>query len=96
MDLLQVERRVLSRPAEVWWSGFRSTTIQLQQHGWEIAAEESVYDGRIRLMLRHQDMRLYALTDMVEWNYMDRGREGVPLIFQVVRAAPRLECHRVS
>jgi hypothetical protein len=93
MGHLQLERRVLSRPAEVWWSGFRSTTPQLQQHGWEIAAEESVYDGRIRLMLRHQEMRLYAITRTTEWDYMAMDRIGAPLVFQVVGAAPRMECH---
>lgn len=89
--LLQVEHRVLSRPAEVWWSGFRATTLGLQQAGWEIAAEESVYDGRIRLMLRHQQMRLYALTNSAEWNYFSQNMERSPLVFQVVQAAPRLE-----
>lgn len=91
MGLLQVERRVLSRPVEVWWSGFRSTTVQLQQAGWEIAAEEDVYGGRIRLLMRHQDMRLYAITNESEWNYFDRQTEGRMLVFQVVHAAPRME-----
>lgn len=96
MDLLRVDRRVLSRPAEIWWSGFRATTIVLQQAGWEIAAEESIHDGRIRLMLKHQDMRLYALTHSIEWNYFDQQRREVPLVFQVCAASPRLECHRIQ
>ena len=92
MDLLQVERRVLSRPIEIWWSGFRSDTARLQQAGWEIAAEEDVYGGRIRLMLRHQDMRLYAITNQREWDYYAPHSQQSPLVFQVVAAAPRLEC----
>jgi hypothetical protein len=95
MAHLQLERRVLSRPAEVWWSGFRATTLALQQAGWEIAAEESIYEGRIRLMLRSRDMRLYAITNGVEWDYYRQDADRTPLVFQVVSAAPRIECQRI-
>jgi hypothetical protein len=83
---LHVERRVLSRPAEVWWSGFRATTSQLQQAGWELAAEESIADNRIRLLMRHQDLKLYALTHTEEWNYFSDQTDR-PLVFRVVASA---------
>lgn len=92
MAHLQVERRILSRPAEVWWSGFRATTLTLQQAGWQIAAEEDCHGSRIRLMLKHDDLRLYALTNVREWDYFRQDREQAPLVFQVAHAAPRIEC----
>jgi hypothetical protein len=86
-SLLQVERRVLSRPVEVWWSGFRATTAQLQQAGWELAAEESIVDRRIRLLMRHQDLKLYAITHHEEWNYFSDSRQQAPLVFRVIGAS---------
>lgn len=96
--MLDVRYRVLSRPAEVRWAGFRSDTYRLQQEGWEIAAEEDVAYGRIRLLLRHQDMRLYALTNHVDYQYRHpHGIEGgPPLVFQVVMASPRIEVQRIA
>lgn len=97
--MLKIEYRVLSEPAEVWWAGFRSDTLRLQQEGWEIAAEEDVAYDRIRLLLRHQDLRLYALTDDVQYRYRaiadPRFALKQPqLVFRVVRAAPRFEVLR--
>jgi hypothetical protein len=37
----------------VYWAGFRSTTRELQHHGWEFAVEEFAPYDRIRFMLRH-------------------------------------------
>jgi hypothetical protein len=97
--MLKVEYRVLSEPAVVWWAGFRSDTLRLQQAGWEIAAEEDVAYNCIRLILRHQNMRLYALTNEVEYNYralmVDPGCRSA-LEFNVVAAAPKFEVHRFA
>lgn len=93
---LAVERRVLSQPAEVWWAGFRSDTLRLQQQGWELAAEEDVQYGRIRLLLRHQDMRLYAFTNEVMFDYYrQHEHHGRPLVFQVVAASPKFEVRHI-
>lgn len=98
MGHLQVERRVLSRPAEVWWAGFRSDTYRLQQAGWELAADEDVIEGRVRLMLRHRDMRLYALSSHTQYDYYKRlsTYQEAQLVFQVVCAAPKIEISRVA
>lgn len=97
--MLKIEYRILSEPATVWWSGFRSDTARLQQAGWEIAAEEDVVYGRIRLLLRNQNMRLYALTNEVAFEHrcVDcfQGRRP-PLEFNVVAAAPKIEVHRFA
>jgi hypothetical protein len=87
--MLNVQYRVLSQPATVWWQGFRSDTYTLQRAGWEIAAEEDVCFGVIRLMLRHAEMNLYALSDDVRWNYHARD-ERVPE-FYVKAVANRFE-----
>lgn len=80
------EYRVLSRPTEVWWAGFRSTTIQLQQSGWKLAVDEDVRDGRLRLLMHHQHMRLYALSADCRFDYFMR-HEAAPVVFEVQHAA---------
>lgn len=90
--MLDVKYKVLSRPAEVWWAGFRSDTYRLQQEGWEIAADEDVQYGRIRLILRHRDMRLYAICNELSYEYqrMHNVEGGPPLVFRVQCAAPEI------
>jgi hypothetical protein len=90
--------RMLSRPAQVHWAGFESDTYRLQQAGWELAVEEEIEYDRIRLMMRHRDMRLYALTDAADYYYRrdeTPGREP-PLRFNVCMAAPSIQVQRMN
>lgn len=84
--------RVLSEPCEVFWAGFRSDTYRLQQAGWEIAAEESPYDRRARLMLRHGGMKLYAVSEFSQYDYYgDVYGRTMPPVFHVIQVANRIE-----
>jgi hypothetical protein len=96
--MLQVKYRMLSRPARVYWAGFESDTLRLQQAGWELAAEEDIPYDRIRLLMRHQNMKLYALSAYTDYCFQREAytRGDVPLIFNVVCAAPRMEVHRMA
>lgn len=92
--MLNVKYRVLSEPAEVWWQGFKSDTFTLQRSGWEIAAEEDIHYGRIRLMLRHRDMNLYAMSDETRWDYHNRDAGRMP-VFQVRCVGAHIERTRM-
>ena len=95
--MLQVRHTVLSEPAEVWWAGFRSDTYRLQQQGWEIAAHEDVMYDRIRLLLRHRDMRLHALTNEVSYQFREMHEtRRRPLEFHVVMAAPKFQIQNIG
>jgi len=94
--MLKVEYRVLSEPAEVWWAGFRSDTYRLQQEGWQIAAEEDVMRDSIRLLLKHRDMKLYALTAAEGYRFRAQQYERQQLVFQVVMAAPHFQVQQVG
>ena len=97
--MLKIEYRVLSEPAVVWWVGFRSDTLKLQQAGWELAADQDVMENRIRLLLRHRDMELYALTNDVEYGFRRDPRYDMarpPLEFRVVMASPQFQIQRVG
>lgn len=83
--------RILSQPCEVFFSGFRANTYGLQQAGWEVSAHQDFEYMRIRLALRHRDRQLYAVTDAVDYNFMDvHGRGGLPQ-FRVVQMSSKIE-----
>jgi hypothetical protein len=95
--MLEIRHRVLSQPARVWWAGFQSDTLRLQREGWELAAEEDVEYGRIRLMLRHREMRLYALTNETAFDYYRQHEHGArPLEFYVVQASPNFQVREMA
>lgn len=88
----QAEYRILSQPTDVWWAGFRATTLQLQQAGWELATHEDVHYRRMRLLMRHQGMQLYAVSRETAFDYFRNRNYGfrydeTPLSFEVVQAA---------
>ena len=89
--------RILSRPAEVWWAGFRSNTYELQRSGWEIAAEEDPRECRVSLILRHKQMALYAITDRPEYDYhRSMHHEGPLPLFRVVQCAPNIQFRHMA
>jgi hypothetical protein len=49
---------------KVIFAGFKSSTLELQQAGWEIAAEQDPFKG-VRLALHHRKSGLQALTNTV-------------------------------
>jgi hypothetical protein len=95
---MQVEQRILSAPHPVHWAGFQSTTTEMQQHGWQIAVEFEPMRLMYRLMFKHEQLRLYALTAQ---EHIQQGANGfgqmhdfcVP--FKVCHAAASIECLRI-
>lgn len=49
----------------VHWAGWQSTTLDLQQAGWEWAVEEDFATMRLRFTLRHPTMHLYGISQDV-------------------------------
>lgn len=88
MALSQADYRVLSRPCEVIWAGFRSDTFTLQQNGWELAVQQEVHYYRIGLLMRHQAMKLYALSDTAEFDFYRGAHEHMP--------PPRFIVHHIT
>ena len=93
--------KILSRPAEVWWDGFRSNTYELTRAGWKIAVEEVFHRDQIRLLLRSEQMDLYALSDYAPWHYFNRedhfynATPRCPLVFRIVQVAKHFEVTRM-
>lgn len=93
-----VHHRLLSEPATVHWAGFRSDTLTLQKQGWQIAVDEDVASGRVRLLLKHSGLKLHALTHETEFMYRDRmyGSYNRPPEFHVVAAAETFRTQHIG
>lgn len=68
-------RRIVSDEYMVDLAGFRATTWQLQQSGWQIAADQDVAGRRIQLLLRHNGLGVYGVSDAMPFDYMGWIRE---------------------
>jgi hypothetical protein len=86
--------RILSRPVGVEWAGWRTDTFALQQNGWELAAEFDPYYYAYRLLFKHRECRMAAITDRTIIEDLESGRlnvsPAVPL-FHVRRVAATFE-----
>ncbi|MER8640982.1 hypothetical protein [Mesorhizobium sp. M1252] len=65
---------LLSRPVELHWAGWRSDTFTLQQHGWQISAEQDVCRMQMMMALRNERAGMSGVTARVDWRYMDDMR----------------------
>lgn len=52
---------------DVFWAGWRSTTIDLQRNGWQLAVEEDVRICRMKLALYHPTMKMYGISRVYEY-----------------------------
>lgn len=85
------DHRVLSRPAEVWWEGWRTTTTDLQRNGWELAVDRDLRRMTYTLLLKHRMMKLYAITSEEKWDDFSHDSYGRMPVFHVQQIAPRFE-----
>jgi hypothetical protein len=53
---------IKSRPADVLFCGFRSTTSQLQNAGWELSMHEDFENQHLTLAMRHKQAGVYAMS----------------------------------
>jgi hypothetical protein len=74
------DRWLLSQPHQVVWAGWETNTWQLQQNGWQLSAEQSFELGRARILMKHPEMRIYAMSDAMSYDFF-RQRDGAPVVF---------------
>lgn len=94
--------RILSRPIPIRWAGWESNTLMLQQCGWQIAVEFNPDCDVYRLMMRHEQMNMTAMTNerVIDFavslsNFEHRELAKLPG-FEVMQVAPRLENARIT
>ena len=98
--------RLISMPHRVHWCGFVATTRDLQRDGWQISADQDMSALAVRLVMKHEDHQMFAVTNLVDicrWSEMHAaaamGRGWIAddprndwrfLDFHVVRMAPQI------
>ena len=70
------DHRFLSTPMEVYWAGWQTDTLRLQQAGWELSAEQDIYRAAMRLGIRHQSAQMYGISSPVNLDYQRHYYEG--------------------
>lgn len=92
--------RLLSRPCLVYWAGWETDTQKLQQSGWSISAEQDMMSRGVRLAMRHEPMRLYAITNIVadvHWEAVQNPyAHGVDVVFSVIKAGSGMQVQLIE
>jgi hypothetical protein len=63
--------RLMSRPIEVHWAGWRTDTYKLQQAGWQISMDQSLEKHALRVVIKNDEHRMIGLggwMDMYHFN----------------------------
>jgi hypothetical protein len=64
-----------SAPFKIFWAGFESDTLRLQNNGWTLAVEDrcdfALARHEPRFILRHQMLDLYAFTYVNSFEFSD-------------------------
>ena len=80
------ETQLLSRPHEVYFCGFRSTTLALQQAGWQLSVNYHDYGDRLTLAMHNKDFGGYMVADTMDFDYYrPRSIHDAPIRFVVRR-----------
>jgi len=62
---------ILSQPLDIYFAGFKSNTINMQQAGWDISAHEDKREMTMQLAFRHRQLQMYGLSNKMAFNYYE-------------------------
>lgn len=65
------ERLLKSIPIRTEMLGMQSTTARMQQAGWEFTAEQQIHNMTVRLIARHQQAHMYAMSETIDINFFE-------------------------
>lgn len=54
-----------SRPVRIHWAGWETDTYRLQKAGWDLSAEENLYERTMQIAMRYRD-EIRGITERVE------------------------------
>jgi hypothetical protein len=71
----QSEYFLQSAPFKIFWAGFESDTLRLQNNGWTLAVEDrcdfALARHEVRFILKHEMLNLYAYTYVNAFEFSD-------------------------
>lgn len=100
---MELSGRFLSRPVRVHWQGWESTTQQLQNCGWGIAADWDIQRDEYTLAMHNADLKLFAISDSLHIDSMQAKDERYSsdyylfdnAVFTVRYVSPKLICRQI-
>lgn len=57
-------------------AGFESDTFRLQRSGWQISAEEDHYNYSLRIAIKHPELKLYGISNVIAHRMFERDLRG--------------------
>lgn len=60
---------ILSRPVKLRWAGWETDTLMLQNHGWQISADQDTFNRSMQLALNHPRFGIQAITERCDFDY---------------------------
>lgn len=89
--------RFLGRPVDIYWAGWKTTARDLQHAGWQIAVDFDPYDQRYKLLLHHEQLKLWAISSSVYFAHSgDPYSMEKPPPFHVEKVSPNLQLHHIE
>jgi hypothetical protein len=90
--------RIINPISTVHFAGFESTTYRLQKEGWQLSMEQSYEHASLRLAMKHERARLYAISAPVEYQYFHYmktryGSEPPPITFNIIHMSGSIQLH---
>lgn len=83
--------RIVNFPLRVHMYGMDGTTQSLQSAGWSVSMKQEVYDHRIQLAMHHEQLKLFALSQPVDLDYMKLAHSSYQAEFNIEYLASRME-----
>lgn len=60
-----------NRPVKLYWAGWESDTYKLGCEGWEISAQQDVYNRQMRIAINHPKAEIRGMTEIDAFHYQE-------------------------
>lgn len=71
---LDTYQLILSKPADVYWCGWKSTTVQLQRAGWQCSVQHDPMQWGVSLSFLNEVAGIYMQTDHISMDVLAGDR----------------------
>ncbi len=77
--------RYMGVPVQLNWMGWETDTEKLTRHGWELSANQNVYDNSMQIAIRkeHYGHTIHGFSNLIDFDYFRRSAIVQDLQMQV-------------
>ena len=64
--------RLISKPVELHWLGWKTDTATLAQYGWDLSANQNIFRNTMQIALRRkfdEHNQIQGISEIEEWDY---------------------------